>query len=235
MNSSAKPTISFFCPAYFDEKNLPRLIPEVVKVLEENAADYEIFIVEDGSPDKTGEVADELASRYPKVRVIHHPKNLGYGATLVEGFNSANKFEWVFTTDGDMQYDVRELKQFLPYMSDYDAVIGYRLSRKLFWYRKLQTSVYNFLIRFLFGLKIKDVNCSFKLVRREPLARFKLKSQSAFIDAELLVKLRKHDARIMELPVNHFPRLYGESSGAKVKVVLSNIKEMLQYFFIRDL
>lgn len=235
MSEATKPSISFFCPAYNDEQNLPRLIPEVVKVLQEVADQFEIVIIEDGSPDRTGVVADELAKQYPNVRVYHHEKNQGYGAALVHGFREANKYEWVWTTDGDMQYDSKELKLCLPYMNDYEAVVGYRLSRKLNWHRMLQTMVYNFLIRAMFRLKIKDINCSFKLVKRSVLDKFELKSQSSFIDAELLIKLKQARARVMEIPVNHFPRLHGQAAGAKPKVVLTTIKEMLTYFFIHDL
>lgn len=228
-----KPNISFFCPAYFDAQNLPRLIPVVIETLREVAGQFEIVIVEDGSPDNTGAVADDLQRQFAgtDITVIHHPKNTGYGGALVDGFNSASKYEWVFTTDGDMQYDPKEFKGFLPYMNDYDAIVGYRLSRKLSQYRKLQTYVYNFMIHLMFRLKIKDINCSFKVVRRQFLNKFELKSASSFIDAELLLKLRKNKARIMELPVNHFPRMYGEASGAKPGVVLTTLKEMFQYLF----
>lgn len=230
--TAVKPNISFFCPAYHDEKNLPRLIPKVAEILSEVAGEYEILIIEDGSPDRTGAVAEELARQLPNTRVIHHQKNQGYGATLAHGFREANKYEWVWTTDGDMQYDPMELKQFLPYMNDYDAVVGYRLSRKLTRWRWLQTAVYNFLIGLMFNLRIKDANTSFKLVRREALDEVELRSVSAFIDPELLIKLKKNGARIMELPVNHFPRQFGQASGAKPAVVLGTIKEMLKYFFV---
>src|SRR3989338_10679025 len=126
-----KPSISFFCPAYFDEKNLPRLMPEVVAVLREIADRYEIIIIDDASPDRTGEVAEELKKLDPNIIVIHHESNWGYGATLSHGFRTAIKYEWVFTTDGDRQYDVREIKTFLPYLEDYDAVIGFRTIRSL--------------------------------------------------------------------------------------------------------
>jgi len=228
-----KPSVSFFCPAYFDEQNLPRLIPEVVSMLEETAQDYDILIIEDGSPDRTGEVADLLAKKFPHVRVTHHARNLGYGATIAEGFREANRYDWCLTTDGDRQYDITEFKTFLPYLNDYDAIIGFRRQRQMSPYRKFQSSVYNGLVRALFGLPFRDINCSFKLVRRNFLNKIFLTSRSAFIDAELLLKLRAAGARILELPVTHFARTHGKASGASGKVVAGSAKEMAAYFFAR--
>jgi glycosyltransferase involved in cell wall biosynthesis len=224
-----KPSISFFCPAYYDEKNLPRLIPEVSKLLSEIAEQYEIIIIEDGSPDDTGKVADELAGRYPNVRVIHHPKNLGYGATLAEGWKTG-KLDWIFYTDGDRQYDVSEFRLFLPYLENYDALIGYRKHRVLSGSRKIQSATYNWLIRALFGLNFRDIDCSFKIIRRSVLDRINLRSRSAFIDAELLIKLQQLGARTLELPVTHFPRAHGRASGASLSVVMQTIREIIVFF-----
>lgn len=227
-----KPSISFFCPAYYDEQNLPRLISEVSKLLSEIAEQYEIIIIEDGSPDDTGKVADDLAGQYPNVRVIHHEKNLGYGATLAEGWK-AGKYDWVCYTDGDRQYDVSEFRLFLPYLENYDALIGFRKHRVLSGPRKIQSAAYNWLVRTLFGLKSKDIDCSFKIVRHSVLDRVNLRSQSSFIDAELLIKLQQSGARTLELPVTHFPRAHGQASGASFSVITQTIKEIIAFFFAR--
>ncbi len=224
-----KPSISFFCPAYYDEGNLPILIPEVVEVLERCTSAYDILIIEDGSPDRTHAVADELAAKYPQVRVIHHPANRGYGATIAEGFASARTYDWVLTTDGDRQYDIHELDRFLPHLEHADAVIGYRPKRALSPYRKVQTNLYNLVIRLVLGLKVRDVNTSFKLVRKSALERFPLRSRSAFIDAELLVRLKRAGARIVEVPVSHLPRRFGIASGAKPQMVLDTVRELWEF------
>jgi glycosyltransferase involved in cell wall biosynthesis len=222
-----KPNISFFCPAYYDEKNLPRLIPEVVNLLSEVAEQYEIIIIEDGSPDDTGKVADELAKQFPNVRVIHHLQNLGYGATLAEGWK-AGKYDWVFTTDGDRQYDVNEFKTFLNYLDQADAVVGFRRNREISFLRKIQSNTYNWLVSALLGLRFKDLNCSFKAVRKSFLDRINFQAKSAFSDAELLLKLKQLDAKIIELPVTHYRRLHGKASGANFKVIFSTVKDLLR-------
>lgn len=227
-----KPSISFFCPAYYDEKNLPILIPKVVGVLRETASRFEVLIVEDGSPDNTGNVADALAIKFrPFISVIHHEKNLGYGAALRSGFLKANKFNYVFYTDGDMQYNVEEIRKMLPYIKDYEVVIGYRSKRALTLSRQIQTKVFNFIVRLLFGLKAKDINCSMKLVSREALNKVNLTSNGAFIDAELLIKLKNKKYKIKEIEVSHFPRRFGKASGGSIKVILKTLSELIKFYF----
>lgn len=227
-----KPSISFFCPAYFDEKNLPILIPKTFKILKKNTSAFDILIVEDGSPDKTRDVADQLAHKYkPFVKVIHHEKNLGYGATLRKGFNRAKKYDYTFYTDGDNQYDVSEIVKMLPYLENYDAVVGFRTKRALTFSRQLQTIFFNWLIRFLFSTNIKDINCSMKIVSRHALNSITLESNSSFIDAELLIKLRDKGYRIKEVPVGHFPRKFGKASGGSKSVILKTVQEMIKFYF----
>lgn len=227
-----KPSISFFCPAYFDEKNLPILIPKVYKVLKENTSEFEILIIEDGSPDKTAEVADKLAKKYaPYVRVVHHKKNMGYGAALKTGYINANKYDYVFYTDGDNQYDVDELVNFLPFLPQYDAVIGYRTKRALKLSRQIQTRVFNWLIRLFFNIKVKDINCAMKIIRRKALDSIKLSSDGGFIDAELLIKIYRKNYSIQEVKVNHFPRKFGKASGGNPRLILKTINDMLSFYF----
>lgn len=227
-----KPSVSFFCPAYFDEKNLPILIPKAFKVLKENTSAFDILIVEDGSPDKTKDVADQLALKYkPFVKVIHHKKNLGYGAVLRKGFSTAKKYDYTFYTDGDNQYDVSEIEKMLPYLSDYDVVIGFRTKRALTFSRQLQTLFFNWLIRFLFSTTIKDINCSMKIVSKRALNSITLESDSSFIDAELLIKLRDKGYKIKEVPVGHFPRKFGKASGGSKSVIFKTVQEMIKFYF----
>ena len=223
-------SVSFFCPAYNDEKNLPKVIPKAVKFISKIAKKYEIIIVEDCSPDKTAEVADNLARKYPNVRVIHHKKNMGYGGELKDGFNSS-KYDYVMTTDGDNQYDVYEFARGIPLLKKYDVAAGYvPLSRKAGNFRrKVQSFLYNFLVIILFFIHSKDINCSMKIYKKKVLNSFKIHSDSAFIDAEMIVKSQRNGFKIGRFPVTHYPRISGPEGGVKFKVIWGTIKEMILF------
>lgn len=228
-----KPSISFFCPAYYDEGNLPLLIPKVVGTLKKHASKFEIVIIEDHSPDHTAEVADKLALEFkPYVRVIHHKKNLGYGGALRNGFKHANKYDYVFYTDGDMQYNVKELNRLLPYLNNYKIIVGFRSKRALRLSRLIQTKIYNWIVRILFGLKVKDINCSMKIIDRKLLNTIRLTSKHGFIDAELLIKLK--DYPIKEVEVSHFSRKFGKASGGSMKVVWGTLSEMMMLYLNKN-
>lgn len=226
-----KPTVSFFCPAYHDEENLPLLIPNVVDVLRKHTRAFEIVIVVDGD-NKTKRAAKKLEKQYsPYVKLIIHPYNKGYGAALRSGFSAATTYEFVFYTDGDCQYDAFEIPLLLEQRASVDAVVGYRVNRALSPLRLVQTIFYNALIQRLFGLSIRDINCSMKLIRRDVLNTITLESESAFIDAELLIKLMKQNARIREVGVSHYPRHAGRAGGGKMSLILSTVKEIFNMKF----
>jgi glycosyltransferase involved in cell wall biosynthesis len=229
---STKPKVSFFCPAYNDEKNLPILIPKIFKVLSELCSAFEIVIIEDDSPDKTGKVANQLAKQYSNVKVVHHKVNRGYGGALKSGFLHANKYPYVFYTDGDNQYDVKMLKKMLPYLKTFDAVVGKRTNRALKFRRKIQTSFYNWLIRFLFKLDNRDANCAIRLFKRSEIKKINISqiSASAFFPAQLILELHRHGARIKDIDVRHYPRMFGKESGGRIDVVLSTIKDLINYY-----
>lgn len=173
-------TLSVFFPAYFDENNISKVVDSAVRVLNQiNIKDYEITIIEDGSPDKTGQVADELAKKYEKVKVIHHQKNMGYGATLYEGFRNA-KFDYVFYTDGDNQFDLEELKKFVALLPFSDIVVGYRKKKQYSLYRKITSITYNFALRWLFGIDYIDIDCAFKLFKRDLFDKIIVKTKECF-------------------------------------------------------
>jgi glycosyltransferase involved in cell wall biosynthesis len=228
-----KPSVSFFCPAYNDEGNIRRTVVNVMETLDRLAAEYEITIVEDGSPDGTGVEADRLAVEYPQVRVIHNPRNLGYGGALRTGFNAARKYEVVTYTDGDGQYDFSEFENLLAAWDGESVVSGYRLNRADSRSRILQSWVFEVCLRILFGLKVKDVNCSMKLFPRSALDEIRLTSDSAFIDAEILIKLSRRGYGIVQVGVHHFPRLHGAASGAKPAVIFTTISDMFRQLFGR--
>lgn len=205
--------ISFFFPAYHDEATVEPLARRLDAVLGELADDHEIIIVDDASPDRSGEIADALAAENPRVRVVHHPSNRGYGQAVWSGLTAA-RYEWVGFTDGDMQYDVRELPRFVARCEQgADVVVGYKTNRADGWRRELTSSVYNAAIRALLGLELSDIDCAFKLMRRETIDGYRPSTHytEAFILVEALYKARKRGAHIVEVPVSHHPRLAGES------------------------
>lgn len=219
--------ISVFFPCYNERDNLPALVARAAEVLPELAEEYEIIIVDDGSRDSTRDVALQLARQFEHVRVESHDKNLGYGAALRTGFMAATK-DIVFYTDGDGQYDLGELARVLPLLEECDIVSGYRLSRQDSLLRKTNAAVYNASLRLLFGLRIKDVDCAFKLYRRELFDRIEIESDGAVVDAEILLKAHKLGYRIKQVGVSHYPRPTGAATGAKIGVISRAIKELIR-------
>ena len=229
MSDNSGISVSVFFPAYYDEKNIGKVVDSAVRVLEElKLKDYEVIIIEDGSPDKTAEVADELAVKYQKVRVIHHEKNMGYGATLKDGFLNA-KLDYVFYTDGDNQFDLNELKKFVALIPYSDIVVGYRKKKQYSTYRKVTSLAYNFLLRFLFEIDYVDVDCAFKIIKTDLFRKIKIDSIDAFIDAEILLKAKLLGYTTTEIGVKHLPRVDGISTGARPSVIFRTMKEINDY------
>ncbi|MBS3116682.1 glycosyltransferase family 2 protein [Candidatus Woesearchaeota archaeon] len=225
-------SISFFCPAYHDEKNLPMLIPKVHKFLSNIADIFEIIIIEDGSPDNTGGVADELSLKYSNARVIHHKNNLGYGATLKQGFQESC-YEYVMYTDGDYQYDVYEFEPYLNLLYDADIISGYvdNNRKAVSTVRKLQSFLFNTIICVFFVTYVKDINCSLKIYKRHVLDNIIIRSDSAFIDAEMLLRAKKANFVIKYFPVTHYQREAGIANGSKPNVILKTILDMIKFRF----
>ena len=222
-------TLSVFFPAYYDEKNIGKVVDKAVEVCESlSLKDYEINIIEDGSPDRTGEVADELARKYPKVRVTHHEKNMGYGSTLWDGFKNA-KFDYVFYTDGDNQFDLDELKKFVSLIPYSDIVVGSRKKKQYSKYRKLTSFVYNVILRFSFGIDYIDIDCAFKLFKRDLFDKINITTKDAFIDAEIMIQAKALGYTSTELGVRHLPRVDGISTAARPSIILRTIKEIYHY------
>jgi glycosyltransferase involved in cell wall biosynthesis len=220
-----KPRISFFFPACNEEGTVEELARRADQVLRELTSDHEIIIVDDGSTDRTGEIADALARENRRVRVIHHPKNQGYGLALRSGFAGA-RLEYVFYTDGDLQFDVAELAKLLPLMQDADIVSAYKLRRMDGWERRVVSFVYNTSLRVFFGLPIRDVNCGFKLYRREIFDHIRLVSTRGLIDAEVLLKARQAGYRIVQVGVTHYRRREG-GSRYRVREIVRTMTQMV--------
>ena len=204
-------SISVFFPAYNDEATIGGLVRGALAVLPDLADDFEVIVVDDGSTDGTAAVLEGLAREDPRVRVVRHGSNRGYGGALRTGFASATK-ELVFYTDGDGQYDVRELARLRPLLSDgVDIVNGYKIKRADAWRRKALGAAYNRLAHLLFSIPIRDVDCDFRLLRRRAVERVPLFSSSGSICVELVHKLHRAGCVFAEVPVHHYPRAHGRS------------------------
>ncbi len=194
------------------------MVVTVLAALEACADDFEVIVVNDGSADATGAVLDELAAKHaPRVRIVHHPRNLGYGAALRSGFAAATK-EWVFYTDGDAQYDPRQLQLLVDAAlraqeagRRVDVVNGYKISRNDPWYRIVIGRVYHHLVRLMFGFRLRDVDCDFRLMRRSLFQAIELRSDSGTICLEMVKKFQDAGFKFVEVPVNHYHRTYGRS------------------------
>jgi glycosyltransferase involved in cell wall biosynthesis len=222
-------SISVFFPCYNEQDNVKRVVAKAVETLEGMGVDFEVVIVNDGSADGTGKAADALAAADKRVRVVHHPQNMGYGAAVQSGIRNAKK-ELIFFTDGDGQFDIGEIKLLLPFIEQNDIVCGYRLDRKDPFGRKLNGWLWTQLVCVLFGMRIRDIDCAFKLFRSEVFERMKLSSAGALISAEILARVTRRGYRIVEVGVHHYPRTAGKQTGANWKVILKAFKELFKLY-----
>jgi len=223
------PSLSVFFPAYNDAPSLPGLISKTFEVLEHHVADYEVIVVDDGSRDRTAEVLEELRERYsPCLRVVTHPVNRGYGGALRSGFAAAKK-DYVFYTDGDGQYDVGELPRLLALCAPEAGLVnGYKLERHDPAHRIWIGSTYNFCARLLFRIRIRDIDCDYRLIRRALLDKIQLTSTSGTICVELVRKLELSGCEVREIGVHHYPRLYGRSQFFRVRSLAVTFWQLLR-------
>jgi len=221
-------SLSVFFPAYNDAPSLPALLAKTFATLEAHAEDYEVIVVNDGSRDETAQALESLAARYAGLRVVTHLANRGYGAALRSGFAAAHK-EFVFYTDGDGQYDPGELPLLLERMGPETGFVnGYKIERSDPLHRVWIGAVYNFCARLLFRIRVRDVDCDFRLIRRALLDRIALTSTSGTICVELVRKLEQTGCEIEEAPVHHFARQHGQSQFFRLGPLLATFGQLLR-------
>ena len=218
-------SISFVLPAYNEEDNIEKAVRTILEVAESLPLEgYEVIVVNDGSSDRTAEIIERLKQENGRVRPIHHPTNLGYADALRTGFTSAT-CQLVFYTDSDLQFDVKEVKNLLPAIEDYDIVTGFRIYRYDPLSRLILAWGYNVVARTIFRLRVRDIDCAFKLFRREVFDVIDIRSKKFFVDTEILAKARYHGFRMTEIGVRHYPRAGGQST-VRPSHVLSTLKEL---------
>ena len=232
VTDSTTPGLSIFFPAYNDSGTIASMVIRAVQTAAALTSDYEVIVVNDGSSDGTAEIADELARTYPHVRVVHHPRNRGYGGALQTGFRSATK-DWIFYTDGDAQYDPIELADLWAKMTpDADLINGYKISRSDPLHRIIIGRVYHHIVSIMFGLQVRDVDCDFRLMRRSIFDRVQLKKTSGVICLEMMKKIQDAGFHIVEVPVHHYHRAFGKSQFFNFRRVLKTGIDVLRLWFV---
>lgn len=229
VNSGLKPNITIFFPVYKDERTVAIVTEKAISVCVEIAGEFEIIIIDDCSPDRSGEIADELAKKYPFVKVIHHPHNRGYGAALKTGFKNA-QYEWICLTDGDDEYDLFDLKRMINLRDFYDLIITFRY-KKIYSNKRIFISyIYNKLLRWLFRSRFRDISTGLRLVKKSLIEELQLTSDSPFIGAEITIKCMLKGYRIGEMGIQTFPREIGKGSSISTKNILLTIKDIRKIY-----
>jgi glycosyltransferase involved in cell wall biosynthesis len=218
-------SISIIFPAFNEEENITKAVEHGRKAMSKFFTDIEIIVVNDGSSDATASIIDELAAEQADVVPVHHEVNRGYGAALRSGIYKASK-DLIFFTDSDLQFDLEEIRHLQEWIHRYDIVAGYRARRADPVHRRFNAWGWNVLVRLILGLKIKDIDCAFKLFRREVFQNIRLETVGAMINTEILTLAQRNKMRIKEVPVSHYPRLAGEQTGANFKVILKALREL---------
>lgn len=223
--------LSVFFPCYNEEEHVEETVKKCKKILPKISKKWEIIIVNDGSRDKTGEIAKKLSQKDKRIRVITHNPNRGYGAAFKSGFYNA-KYEWITFTDADGQFDFSEITKFIKKQRETqaDLVIGYYKKRQVSKLKILTSKMWEYVVYIMFGLKVRDIDCGFKLVKKEVVDKVpKLESErGAFISSEFLIKANKLGYKIVEIPVTHYPRTAGEGTGRNLDVIIESFKDLFK-------
>ena len=220
-------SLSVVLPAFNEQYNLRATVEAAIHILPGVAAQWEIIIVNDGSGDATGRICDSLAAQIPGVRALHHAGNRGYGAALKSGIVAA-RHDWIFFSDSDGQFDFAEISRLLDHSGASDIVAGYRKRRNDPFYRAVNAAGWNILVRLTLGVAVRDIDCAFKLFRRAVFERVQIRSVGAMVNTEIFCQAFRFGMRVTEVEVTHYPRSYGQPSGAKLRVIVKAFRELLR-------
>jgi glycosyltransferase involved in cell wall biosynthesis len=230
-SETSTPGLSVFLPAYNDSGTIASLVITSLKTAARLTPHFEVIIVNDGSADATAEIADELARTYPQVRVVHHETNRGYGGALRTGFAAATR-DLIFYTDGDAQYDPAEMEAlWAAFTENVDLVNGYKISRSDPLHRIVIGRIYHHTVKLLFGLKVRDVDCDFRLMRRAIFERVELEKNSGVICLEMMKKIQDAGFRIAEVPVHHYHRAFGKSQFFNFRRLFKTGVDVMKLWF----
>ena len=223
--------LSIILPAYNEEKNIENTVRSVGSFIEGlNLEDYEIIVVNDGSNDKTGDIVKSLIKTIPNLKLVEHFPNKGYGGALRAGFANASK-EWIFFMDSDGQFDFKEIQLLIKEQREKvaDIVVGYRVKRSDNFMRKLNAFGWGLVVSILFGYLARDIDCAFKLFKREILSKIIIDTDGAMVTTEFLAGAKARGYKIVEIPVSHFPRKAGVSTGADIRVIIKAFRDLFKF------
>jgi len=219
-------SVSLVLPAHNEEANIGVVVEQALAILPRFADEFEVVVVNDGSRDRTGEIADALAAGHPQVKVVHHPKNRGYGGALTTGFHAASG-DYVMFMDADRQFDIADLALLAPFVGRFDIVAGFRMERNDPFHRRVFAEIFNVCVRVLFGVHLRDIDCAFKVFRGDLLRSIELTAPGALINTEIQAKARRQGATIEQVGVHHYPRVAGAATGGSSRVIARAMKETI--------
>ena len=222
-------SITVFFPVYNDAATVRTVTEKALRICAELADDHEVIIVDDGSPDDSGRIADELAAEYERVRVIHHPRNLGYGAAVRTGLDASNS-EWICFTDGDDEYDLNDLRKLWALRHRYDLIITFRYVRRYSGFRIVISRVYNFVLRRLFDTRYRDISTGLRLVRRPVVEELTLEASSPFIGAEITIKTMLKGYAVGEMGIQMHPREFGRGASTTPRNIYRTVVDMVRCY-----
>jgi len=224
-----KPEITIFFPVYNDQNTIATMTEKCLAVLKDIASKYEVIIINDGSPDNSGVVADEMATKYDHVRVIHHPQNKGYGAAIKSGLENA-QYEWVCFTDGDDEYDIEDLRKMIRLKDYYDLIITFRYVKLYSTLRVFISGIYNKIFRWVFRTNYRDISTGLRLIKKSVYTDLNIISDSPFIGAEITLRSMLKGYRVGEMGIQTFPREFGKGASVSPKNILRTIKDMRKVY-----
>jgi glycosyltransferase involved in cell wall biosynthesis len=219
-------SLSVVLPAHNEEANIEIVVQRAIEILPSYADEFEIIIVDDGSRDRTPQIIDALGAKDPRVRPVHHQVNKGYGAALTTGFQSSSG-DYVMFMDADRQFDIADIALLAPFVGKFDIVAGFRMQRNDPFHRKLFAETFNVVVRVLFGVHLRDIDCAFKIFHGDMLRAITLTAPGALINTEMQAKLKRQGATLEQIGVHHYPRVAGQATGGSPRVILRAMRETI--------